>query len=197
MPLSLSPAYYPQIQQIKIMTVIYLISGSLLWLISVFSKLEYKNTDYIYKHTNKCLVRSQNKVNDWLVNIRGKAYLKMSNNSKLYDKYSSIYNANKQFCLVTIWSFTHIVLYMILGFFCPALFWLTFIIGIFFEIGECIFADCHDVMDLVYNSLGFGIGKLLNHFYFNKKNMKTVPYIWMGISAILLYIIINTSVISQ
>jgi glycopeptide antibiotics resistance protein len=86
---------------------------------------------------------------------------------------------------------------MIIGFFCPALFWLTFGIGFLFEILECLYANCHDAMDLVYNSLGFGLGKLLNQFYFNKKNLKHVPMIWLGVSAALLFIVINGTVIAQ
>ena len=62
-------------------------------------------------------------------------------------------------CLVTFWGGSHFILYLLLGFFCPNLFWQTFILGVLFEIYEEYMYDCHDALDVVLNTAGFLIGR--------------------------------------
>ena len=62
-------------------------------------------------------------------------------------------------CLMTFWGATHAVLYIFLGFFAPRSFWLTFGIGVAFEIYEKIRFDCADALDILWNSVGFLIGR--------------------------------------
>jgi hypothetical protein len=66
------------------------------------------------------------------------------------------------YCLVTSWAVSHILLYVVLGFMFPDRFWETFAIGALFEGVEWLTLDCHDLLDLVWNSLGFLIGYWLN-----------------------------------
>jgi len=65
-------------------------------------------------------------------------------------------------CAMTFWSASHFYLYLLLGFFAPALFWETFIAGVGFEIYEKYAFDCHDVLDVMYNSAGFLLGRAAN-----------------------------------
>lgn len=68
-------------------------------------------------------------------------------------------------CLITFWGTTHFVLYFFLGIFTPNLFWETFIIGILFELYEKQYYACHDVLDIILNTSGFLIGRLLVWHY--------------------------------
>ena len=61
-------------------------------------------------------------------------------------------------CLVTFWTLSHFVLYFVLGFIAPSLFWPTFAIGVGFELYEYHKFDCHDVLDIAANSVGFLAG---------------------------------------
>ena len=72
-------------------------------------------------------------------------------------------NAKLKYCILNSWSVAHVVLYSVIGYFCPSLFWLTFFIGVSYEIIEYYTFDCHNIFDIFYNSLGFGFG------YFIKK----------------------------
>lgn len=64
-------------------------------------------------------------------------------------------------CLATFWSFSHFLLYSAIGFLAPDLFWDTFFIGVMFEAYESWAFDCHDLMDIVYNTSGFIVGRYL------------------------------------
>lgn len=66
-------------------------------------------------------------------------------------------------CLVTFWSMTHLLLYMGLGYLCPSYFWLVSGIGIGFEILEYYVWDCMDPMDIIFNTIGFGLGTSLKY----------------------------------
>ena len=72
---------------------------------------------------------------------------------------------NLKYCVFTMWSFMHFIFYILIGFFCPSLFFLTLSIGIIFEIFEYFTFDCHDILDVVYNSSGFGVGYLLHKLF--------------------------------
>lgn len=82
--------------------------------------------------------------------------------------YIGTMNAEKQArlngCVTTFWSASHFALYTALGFFAPSLFWPTFAIGVGFEFYEKYAFDCHDVLDVAYNSCGFLVGRALNRF---------------------------------
>jgi hypothetical protein len=63
-----------------------------------------------------------------------------------------------QFCLVTFWSFTHLVLYFLVGVFCPHYAGLAFIAGVLFEVYEYAYLRCHDILDIAWNAAGLGAG---------------------------------------
>jgi len=69
--------------------------------------------------------------------------------------------ADFQHCIFTFWGLMHVIMYAILGFFCPDLFLETFLAGTLFEIYEAQYYDCHDLLDIGLNTLGFGIGYFL------------------------------------
>ena len=64
-------------------------------------------------------------------------------------------------CFVTFWGFSHFVLYVILGYYCPNKFYTTLFIGIAFEIYEWYQFNCADPLDIVFNILGFAFGRYL------------------------------------
>jgi len=65
-------------------------------------------------------------------------------------------------CFATFWSGTHFMLYLLLGYFCPDLFWHTFIIGASFEYYEKHAFDCADPLDVLFNTTGFLLGRFIN-----------------------------------
>ena len=67
------------------------------------------------------------------------------------------------YCLVTSWAITHIALYAILGFMFPERFWETLAVGVLFEGVEWIALDCHDMLDVIWNSMGFCLGYWLHY----------------------------------
>lgn len=69
----------------------------------------------------------------------------------------------KGYCLITTWAMTHVVLYGVLGYLFPERFWETFIIGALFEGVEWVTFDCHDMLDLIWNSIGFFIGVYMRY----------------------------------
>lgn len=64
-------------------------------------------------------------------------------------------------CFATFWSSSHFVLYFFLGYTAPDYFWTTFMIGALFECYEYQYYDCHDLLDIGFNTTGFLLGKLL------------------------------------
>lgn len=64
-------------------------------------------------------------------------------------------------CILTFWNFTHIVLYTMMGFFCPDLFVEAMTVGAIFELAEFQMYDCHDLLDIFYNAAGFVAGSYL------------------------------------
>lgn len=61
-------------------------------------------------------------------------------------------------CMMTFWGFTHVLLYTILGFLFPDMFIQLFLLGIIFEIYEKYKFDCHDTLDIYFNTIGLLIG---------------------------------------
>jgi hypothetical protein len=99
-----------------------------------------------------------------------KSFINVGRGSNYYlnNKYATIPTK----CLLTGWALAHIILYAIIGFNLPDMFWESLFIGILFEIIECTAYKAHDVLDVLWNTLGFFIGYLLNKIYnkaFNKE----------------------------
>lgn len=130
--------------------IIYFISGVKLWIMAQLMK-KYtwaKNLSKI------CLIRSPSKLWDIIKNYRGKNYYLTVIEEETMDIEKN--------CLFTVWALCHFILYTFLGFFAPERFWETLLIGSLFEIFENLSADCHDALDLTWNSLGFMFGRYLH-----------------------------------
>ena len=54
-----------------------------------------------------------------------------------------------QFCLLTIWHFSHIAFYATIGFFAPDFFWIAMLFGLVWECLECG-VECQDGLDLFF-----------------------------------------------
>lgn len=85
---------------------------------------------------------------EWIQQLRGNNYWVEPKDS----------GTRRRYCLITSWSVSHILLYAIIGYCFPSLFWQTLLIGVGYEIMEWMTLDCHDVLDIAWNSLGFVIG---------------------------------------
>ena len=64
-------------------------------------------------------------------------------------------------CFITFWGVTHFMLYAVIGFFCPDLFWQTLAMGIGWELYEYEVFDCHDTLDIFLNTAGFLVGRAI------------------------------------
>ena len=62
-------------------------------------------------------------------------------------------------CLVTFWSFSHFLLYFVLGLVLPHMFLEVFFIGLAFELYEYKKFQCHDALDILFNTTGFLAGR--------------------------------------
>jgi hypothetical protein len=63
--------------------------------------------------------------------------------------------------VMTFWGFTHFTAYTFLGLFCPDLFWQTFAAGCLFETYEYKKYKCQDLLDIIWNTVGFAVGRAL------------------------------------
>ena len=153
-----------------------------------YNKKEVKNMVFLYLFaliflsSERLLENLMQDKNNWLANTFNKGLLHIpsihiekitskrgkggflqsvcsAQNSTSSDSTSS---DNMKHCVCTMWSLMHFLFYILLGYFSPSLFYMTLCIGIVFEIVEYFTFDCHDILDIVYNSSGFAIGYLLH-----------------------------------
>lgn len=82
-----------------------------------------------------------------------------------------------KYSVFTYWHLVHIWHYIGLGIFAPRLLPFVIVFGILFELFELKTCNCHDPLDILYNSLGFGIGVLLNFIIF-----RSGTYAFTGLS---------------
>lgn len=88
-----------------------------------------------------------------LTQYRGDSYYIGSMNSEKLKKLKK--------CLVTWWSLTHFITYLVLGYLFPEYFWPLFLFGVLFEIYERYMYRCEDGLDIIYNTLGLITGVYL------------------------------------
>ena len=110
--------------------------------ISIFDKIRLLN--------DTCVIQCNNDICKNLIKNRGNNYFISSPEVK------QVYLKN---CFVTFWGATHFMLYFVIGFLLPSMFFESFIIGIMFEYYEYVKFECEDPMDIVLNSSGFLVGK--------------------------------------
>lgn len=65
-------------------------------------------------------------------------------------------------CLLTSWNIYHILMYFLLGYVYPNLYYKLIAMGVAFEIYEYIAYDCADFMDLPSNIIGLSAGTALS-----------------------------------
>ena len=171
----------PKNKQYIIMCIFYLISGTMCLIIHFLSSVNHSYNTGLNKYIQECLYSSDSNLTKLLTSSRGSEYYLTS------EKYKKIHNKN---CLVSIWAFTHIFLYMMIGVYCPNLFFPSLMVGILFEIGEKVFYNCHDVLDVIFNTVGFGIGYQINKLFLNKKSFRTSIFIFGLIMFVILLLMI-------
>jgi hypothetical protein len=162
------------------MCIFYIISFMMCLIIHYLSSVNHSYKTGLNKYIQECLYSSDSNLTKLLTSSRGTEYYLIS------EKYKNTHNKT---CLVSIWAFTHIFLYMMIGVYCPNLFFPSLIVGVLFELGEKVF-NCHDVLDVIFNSIGFGIGYQINKLFLNKKSFRTsIFYFGLIMLIILLFMI--------
>lgn len=73
-------------------------------------------------------------------------------------------NARIQSCLMTFWGLTHFAMHFLLGYVVPTQhgFVVSFVGGVLFELWEYSAHDCHDALDILYNTAGWYAGYQAN-----------------------------------
>ena len=65
-------------------------------------------------------------------------------------------------CLITRWNLAHGLLYAVIGFFAPDLFWYAMLVSVGWELIERTDRlQCQDATDLLWNLFGFVVGSTL------------------------------------
>lgn len=108
---------------------------------------------------------------DWITKItqfRGKntvSILGVDNEKspELINKFSICLNN----ALLNSWHLIHMFNQFLYGLFVPYLFYFISIFGIAFELFEYFFTQCHDIIDIVYNTIGLSIGVVIHFMIFN------------------------------
>jgi uncharacterized Tic20 family protein len=155
-------------KQYKYLIFIYIISFVLVLLTNEILKYNNSYSNTISNLINKCFLLNETKLTKWLTKSRGKYYYTITEN-KTREKYltkeeKGLVDKKLKYCLITLWAVVHIGLYIIIGFLCPNLFIQSFFIGAMFELYEKYAFKCHDSLDVIFNSIGFGIGYMINKF---------------------------------
>lgn len=114
-------------------------------LLMVLSLMGTRRFPWLEQITGQCWMHSAANVRP----LRGQNYLLTGRKSA------------KEFCLVTTWSVAHFLMYALIGYIFPRYFWQSFAVGVAFEGLEWITLDCHDVLDIAWNSCGFVFGAWL------------------------------------
>jgi hypothetical protein len=95
---------------------------------------------------NRCYIKAAPGAKiDWL---KGEGYCPEKNGRK------------PQGCVMTGWSLAHVLLWYVAGVALPRLWWASWITGVAFEFFEYAAYDCHDVLDILWNSAGLMLGLL-------------------------------------
>lgn len=137
----------------KVLAFIYGISFVLL----LSTGLVFLGLPNIRKIFDHCFISSPPTLYNFVKNYRGSNY---------YLRPQIEYTEDQQRCLYTSWALTHTILYFIIGFILPDLFWQSLIVGIIFEYLEDWQHDCHDILDVVWNSIGFILGAGFRRLFF-------------------------------
>ena len=150
-------------------------STGLLFFINFLLVQKHSYRDGLYKYTHECLYSNNSPIVQFLTSTRGKNYYGMTDESDQTESPEEREKMEKKGCLVSVWALTHIFLYIVIGFYCPDLFIPTFLLGVFFEYTEKLYSNCHDALDVVFNSIGFGIGYQINRYVFKRNSLKIIP----------------------
>lgn len=124
--------------------ILYLYMITLL-LVFIGCNAQYMRDCYT-KDNGYCIIKTKdNNINQFIKKTRGSKY------------YPHISDSNDEECLLTEWGLSHFLSCMVIGFLVPRQWLLIFIVTLGWEFIE-YFCKCHDILDLVWNSLGIVTG---------------------------------------
>jgi hypothetical protein len=181
-------------KQYLILGFIYIISFMFILFVNKKLSTEHSHSDGIYKLVYDCIFFNETNFCKKLTSTRGKKYYTITADRKASNEEDEQkFKKNQEYCLVSLWAVCHVYLYIVIGFFCPNLFVESFIIGALFEYFEKMKWDCHDGLDVIFNSFGFGIGYFLNKLIFknNGNIMKKSIISFILLTIVLLLVMIQ------
>lgn len=119
-----------------------------------------KYSDIVNKAYNYCFIQCKNEWCKYLLKFRGKDYFLTFNGVKQGERVKN--------CLLSLWGILHFVLFAIIGFFVPNVFYEVILISVVYELLEYVLYDCHDALDIVLNIGGYLFGAFLYEMYHQK-----------------------------
>lgn len=156
--------------------IIYFMSNLLLYIVNLLASHEHGYIDGLRKLSQECIFLPETPITEILTSWRGSKYYVLTLDKEKRERENHLFENEKdivhkrRYCLMTMWAFTHMWLYLIIGFYCPKLFFASFFVGVLFEYFEGYFFQCHDALDIVFNSLGFLIGYQLQKWVFKQRD---------------------------
>jgi len=148
------------------MVLLYLIAFIFISSIRILKILTIDTNYWLANTLNKSLLHYESAYTEKITCKRGQGYFLLND-----IKHTAEQRENLKYCICTMWSMMHFFFYILLGYFSPSLFYVTLGIGILFEIVEYFTYDCHDILDILYNSLGFGVGYCLRYILKKKSGI--------------------------
>lgn len=79
-----------------------------------------------------------------------------------YVEYADKMKKYQNSCLFSVWALSHMLLYVVIGLIIPEHYVIAITVGVLFEIFEHIAWNCGDVLDVLWNTIGFCIGAYIN-----------------------------------
>ena len=146
--------------QYKYFGIIYISTGLIILILNEL--LKYNHNGHLHKLIHACFYMNESKFSEALTCSRGKNYYTISDTKMPVTIKEEKENDKKhKFCLMPLWAIAHVVMYIFIGYLCPDLFVQSFLLGVVWEYAEYKVFHCHDILDILFNTIGFGIGYAL------------------------------------
>ena len=106
-------------------------------------------TDLISKLYGTCYISCDHPICKKITMFRGSGYFLTTNPED---------ERKVKTCMLSLWGVLHILLFILIGYFVPNKFWIVLLISIIYESAEYMVCNCHDLLDVLLNMLGYVIG---------------------------------------
>jgi len=110
---------------------------------------------YINKAYSYCYISCEHPICKFLLKLRGDDY---------FLTFAEGQEKRIKSCMLSLWGVLHFILFAIIGFFIPNVFWEVVIVSILYELAEYLLYNCHDALDILLNIAGYLTGVYLQRF---------------------------------